>query len=190
MAKVIDFGIAKATQQKLTQRTLFTGFGQFLGTLEYMSPEQAELSQLDIDTRSDVYSLGVVLYELLTGSTQLDKASSPDVSFEELLRRVRETEREEAAVDRAELGACVRDRRGAALFVRLAVEEQLARGDAQRGPPSLATRRARLCAQLLCHPRPAVRCAAMEPLRRALKRWQRRRGASGMSCANTTWCSW
>ncbi len=63
--KVIDFGVAKATGQKLTERTLFTEFGQVVGTLEYMSPEQAELNQLDIDTRSDIYSLGVLLYELL-----------------------------------------------------------------------------------------------------------------------------
>src|SRR5262249_14313460 len=66
--KVIDFGVAKATGQQLTERTLVTGIGTVVGTLEYMSPEQAELNQFDIDTRSDVYSLGVVLYELLTGS--------------------------------------------------------------------------------------------------------------------------
>ena len=65
--KVIDFGVAKATAQKLTERTMFTEFGQVIGTVEYMSPEQAKLNQLDIDTRSDIYSLGVLLYELLTG---------------------------------------------------------------------------------------------------------------------------
>ena len=65
--KVIDFGVAKATGQRLTERTLFTQFGTVVGTLEYMSPEQAELNSLDIDTRSDIYSLGVLLYELLTG---------------------------------------------------------------------------------------------------------------------------
>ena len=65
--KVIDFGIAKATQMRLTERTLFTEQGTLIGTLDYMSPEQAELNQLDVDTRSDIYSLGVVLYELLTG---------------------------------------------------------------------------------------------------------------------------
>src|SRR5947207_4062666 len=63
--KVIDFGIAKAVEQRLTDKTLFTGFGQLIGTPAYMSPEQAEMSGLDIDTRSDVYSLGVLLYELL-----------------------------------------------------------------------------------------------------------------------------
>jgi serine/threonine protein kinase len=73
--KVIDFGVAKALHQKLTQRTLFTEFGQIVGTLEYMSPEQAEVNQLDIDTRSDIYSLGVLLYELLTGTTPLEGRS-------------------------------------------------------------------------------------------------------------------
>jgi eukaryotic-like serine/threonine-protein kinase len=70
--KVIDFGIAKATTQQLTERTLFTAFSQIIGTPLYMSPEQAELNYQDVDTRSDVYSLGVVLYELLTGTTPFD----------------------------------------------------------------------------------------------------------------------
>ena len=72
MPKVIDFGVAKATGQQLTERTMFTGFGDVIGTPEYMSPEQAELNQLDVDTRSDIYSLGVLLYELLTGTTPLE----------------------------------------------------------------------------------------------------------------------
>ena len=67
--KVIDFGVAKATEQQLTEQTLFTQFGAMVGTLEYMCPEQAEMNDLDVDTRSDIYSLGVLLYELLTGST-------------------------------------------------------------------------------------------------------------------------
>src|SRR4029077_7530151 len=71
--KVIDFGVAKATGQKLTDRTLFTGFGGLVGTLEYMSPEQAEFNALDVDTRADIYSLGVLLYELLTGTTPLER---------------------------------------------------------------------------------------------------------------------
>ena len=71
VVKVIDFGVAKATVQKLTEKTLFTAYGQMVGTPAYMSPEQAEMSGLDIDTRSDVYSLGVLLYELLTGTTPL-----------------------------------------------------------------------------------------------------------------------
>src|SRR5688500_16212103 len=71
--KVIDFGIAKATgQQRLTDKTLFTAFEQFIGTPAYMSPEQAEMSGLDVDTRSDIYSLGVLLYELLTGRTPFE----------------------------------------------------------------------------------------------------------------------
>ena len=90
--KVIDFGIAKATQQKLTERTMFTGIGQILGTMEYMSPEQAEMNQLDIDTRSDVYSLGVMLYELLTGSTPITKDKLRGVGLDEMLRTIRETE--------------------------------------------------------------------------------------------------
>jgi eukaryotic-like serine/threonine-protein kinase len=88
--KVIDFGIAKATGQQLTEHTLVTGFGVVVGTLEYMSPEQAELNQLDIDTRSDIYSLGVLLYELLTGSTPLDKKRLKQAAFAEVLRIIRE----------------------------------------------------------------------------------------------------
>src|SRR6185312_2208313 len=67
--KVIDFGIAKATGERLTEKTFFTGFAQLIGTPLYMSPEQAELAGVDVDTRSDIYSLGVLLYELLTGTT-------------------------------------------------------------------------------------------------------------------------
>jgi serine/threonine protein kinase len=90
--KVIDFGVAKATAQKLTERTMFTEFGQVIGTLEYMSPEQAEINQLDIDTRSDIYSLGVLLYELLTGSTPFEKQKLRAAAFPEMLRIIREEE--------------------------------------------------------------------------------------------------
>jgi len=90
--KVIDFGIAKAVDQKLTERSLFTQHGMIIGTLEYMSPEQAELSAMDIDTRTDIYALGVLLYELLTGSTPLERGRLRQAGYEEILRRIREEE--------------------------------------------------------------------------------------------------
>jgi serine/threonine protein kinase/tetratricopeptide (TPR) repeat protein len=90
VVKVIDFGVAKATVQKLTEKTLFTAFGQMLGTPAYMSPEQAEMSGLDIDTRSDVYSLGVLLYELLTGTTPIEAAKLRAAGYAEMQRLIRE----------------------------------------------------------------------------------------------------
>ena len=90
--KVIDFGVAKATEQKLTERTLFTQYGTMVGTLEYMSPEQAEMNALGVDTRSDIYSLGVLLYELLTGSTPLSHKRVKEAAYAEVLRMIREEE--------------------------------------------------------------------------------------------------
>jgi tetratricopeptide (TPR) repeat protein len=90
--KVIDFGVAKAIGQRLTEHSLYTGFGTVVGTLEYMSPEQAELNNRDIDTRSDIYALGVLLYELLTGTTPLRRERLTQVAFTELLRAIREEE--------------------------------------------------------------------------------------------------
>jgi tetratricopeptide (TPR) repeat protein len=89
---VIDFGVAKATGQRLTDKTLFTGFGALVGTPEYMSPEQAEVNNQDIDTRSDIYSLGVILYELLTGSTPLTRKRIKEAAILEVLRVIREEE--------------------------------------------------------------------------------------------------
>ena len=90
--KVIDFGIAKATQGRLTDATLFTAFEQFIGTPAYMSPEQAEMSGLDIDTRSDIYSLGVLLYELLTGRPPFDPKTLVAAGLLEIRRIIREVE--------------------------------------------------------------------------------------------------
>jgi serine/threonine protein kinase len=92
LPQVIDFGVAKATDDRQAQRTTLTGFGLVVGTLEYMSPEQSGLSGQDVDTRSDVYSLGVLLYELLTGTTPLDRQRLGQASFDELLRIIREQE--------------------------------------------------------------------------------------------------
>jgi serine/threonine protein kinase len=90
--KIIDFGIAKATQGRLTDCTVFTAFEQFIGTPAYMSPEQAEMSSLDVDTRSDIYSLGVLLYELLTGRQPFDAQTLREAGIDEIRRLIREVE--------------------------------------------------------------------------------------------------
>lgn len=106
--KVIDFGVAKAISQQLTEKTLFTAYGQMIGTPAYMSPEQAVISGLDIDTRSDVYSLGVLLYELLTGTTPLTKERLKSASFDEMRRIIREEEPEtvSARIARTRRASC------------------------------------------------------------------------------------
>src|SRR5262245_31952226 len=92
VVKVIDFGVAKAIGQQLTEKTLYTQFTQMVGTPLYMSPEQAGQSGLDVDTRSDIYALGVLLYELLTGTTPLDKERLKEASYDEMRRIIREEE--------------------------------------------------------------------------------------------------
>jgi serine/threonine protein kinase len=104
VVKVIDFGIAKATGQKLTERTLFTTDGQMIGTPAYMSPEQAERSGLDIDTRSDVYALGVLLYELLTGTTPLEDRRLRAAGYAEMQRLIREEEAPRPSLRLSSLG--------------------------------------------------------------------------------------
>ncbi|QEG20383.1 serine/threonine-protein kinase [Mariniblastus fucicola] len=92
VVKVIDFGVAKALHQRLTEKTMFTQYGMMVGTPQYMSPEQAEMSGLDVDTRSDVYSLAVLLYELMTGVTPLQSETLRAAGYEELQRMIREEE--------------------------------------------------------------------------------------------------
>src|SRR5208282_4468168 len=90
--KVIDFGLAKAMHQSLTEKTVYTAHEMVLGTPLYMSPEQAQLNNLDVDTRADIYSLGVLLYELLTGTTPLERKRFKEAAWDEVRRMIREEE--------------------------------------------------------------------------------------------------
>jgi len=107
--KIIDFGIAKATQHRLTEKTFFTEYRQFIGTPEYMSPEQAEMSGLDIDTRTDIYSLGVLLYELLTGSTPFERKQLLSAAYDEIRRIIRETDPPKPSMRLSALGDALTD---------------------------------------------------------------------------------
>jgi serine/threonine protein kinase/tetratricopeptide (TPR) repeat protein len=96
--KVIDFGVAKAVEQRLTERTLFTQFGALVGTFEYMSPEQAEMNAFGVDTRSDIYALGVLLYELMTGTTPLERRRLREAALGEIVRLIKEEEPQRPSV--------------------------------------------------------------------------------------------
>jgi eukaryotic-like serine/threonine-protein kinase len=113
--KVIDFGVSKALSSKLTEKTIYTAYGQMIGTPLYMSPEQAQMNEIDVDTRSDVYSLGVLLYELLTGTTPFDKETLQKSGFDEMRRIIREVDppRPSARIStlRAEMLSTVSDKR-------------------------------------------------------------------------------
>ncbi|MEM1349004.1 MAG: serine/threonine-protein kinase, partial [Myxococcota bacterium] len=105
VVKVIDFGIAKATNQELTEKTIYTQHRQMIGTPAYMSPEQAEMSGLDIDTRSDIYSLGVLLYELLTGTTPFTEEELASAGYDGMMRMIREVEPHKPSTRLSTLGA-------------------------------------------------------------------------------------
>ena len=118
--KVIDFGIAKATEERLTDKTLFTAHAQLIGTPAYMSPEQVELSGLGVDTRSDIYSLGVLLYELLTGKTPFDTKELLKSGVDEMRRTLREREPNDSVGQTAHAGWRGVDQNGDATACRAA----------------------------------------------------------------------
>jgi WD40 repeat protein/serine/threonine protein kinase len=145
VVKVIDFGIAKALSQQLTDKTLYTGFAQLIGSPLYMSPEQAALIGLDVDTRSDIYSLGVLLYELLTGTTPFDKDRFKEAGYDEMRRILREEEPPKPSTRISTLGRSVLPSRA---FPAADTTRQ-ARPTAQAPTTDLAT----IAAQRQCDPK-------------------------------------
>lgn len=129
MAKVIDFGVAKATNHKLTEKTLFTNFGTMIGTPAYMSPEQAEMTSTDVDTRTDVYSLGVLLYELLTGTTPFDQKELLSKGYGEMQRVIAEEEPEKPSSRMSTLAAETRTAIAKSRRLDASNLTQLLRGD-------------------------------------------------------------
>ena len=130
--KVIDFGVAKAIEQRLTERTLFTQFGALVGTFEYMSPEQAEMNAFGVDTRSDIYSLGVLLYELLTGTTPLERQRLREAALGEMVRLIKEEEPPRPSVRLSGSGDLPEDRGAAEDRAGAAVEAGAGRGRLDR----------------------------------------------------------
>ena len=126
--KIIDFGVAKAIQQRLTERTLYTEQGRLIGTPEYMSPEQAEMTNDDIDTRTDVYSLGVLLYQLLVGALPFDPRELRQAGFDEIRRRIREEEPSKPSARVSTLGDASTESAGRRRTDPSSLERQL-RGD-------------------------------------------------------------
>ena len=107
--KVIDFGVAKAIEQRLTEKTVYTQFGTLVGTFEYMSPEQAEKNAFGVDTRSDVYALGVLLYELLTGTTPLERHRLREAGYADIVRLIKEEEPPRPSTRLSSSGAALTD---------------------------------------------------------------------------------
>ena len=199
--KVIDFGVAKAIEQRLTEKTLFTQFGALVGTFEYMSPEQAEMNAFGVDTRSDIYSLGVLLYELLTGTTPLERQRLREAALDEMVRLIKEEEpprpsvRLSSSEQPAEDRGRTQDRAGAAVEAgprraRLDRDEVPGEGpvaalrDGQRPGPRRGALPGRRAGGGVSAESPAIGCASSPASTRRPSRPRRR----SRSCWSPAWC--